>query len=242
MSKLIIKSKLINFYRLIRLSNFLFPKVLIDYFKIKNIINRQHILLKIDSASDDSQSFEKYFILKELFIQEALIRVQKLYLNNSKSKLSILDLGTGAGYFPFICNYYQNESEAIDILGNKFYDESTNALKLKKYHQKIIFDEKLITNKKYDLVCAYMICFNGHKSEALWTNKEWGAFLINIIENNLNSNGRIFLSFNLENDGKPFSKELKHFFSFFASEITNNEIMILNNKNCVSLITENLST
>jgi SAM-dependent methyltransferase len=242
MSKLIIKSKLINFYNLIRLSNIFFPKILIDYFKIKNIINGQHISLKIDSASGDSESFEKYFILKELFIQEALIRVQKLHLNNSKSKLSILDLGTGAGYFPFICNYYQNESEAIDISGNKFYDESTNALKLKKYHQKIIFDEKLTTNKKYDLVCAYMICFNGHKSEALWANKEWGAFLINIIENNLNSNGRIFLSFNLENDGKPFSKDLKQFFSFFASEITNNEIMIQNNKNCVSLITENLST
>ncbi len=233
-----LKSRLVNFFELLTISPILFPKLAIDYFVIKKEVKKRQGLLKTKSNSDDPESFEKYFNFKDNFIQLSLIRVAKLGLTNSKNKLEILDLGTGAGYFPFICNYYKNNCEAIDIAGNQFYDQSTEVLNLKKYHQEIFFNEDIVTSKKYDLICAYMICFNGHKTSKLWAEKEWSQFLISLISKNLNLNGRIFLSFNLEEDNMPFSPSVKIFFESFADKVSKNEVMITNKVNMIELIEE----
>lgn len=236
MKILMLKSRLVNFFELLTISPILFPKLVIDYFLIKKEIRKRQGLLATANNTDDPEAFEKYFNLKDNFIQISLIRVVRLGLITSKNKLEILDLGTGAGYFPFICNYYENNCEAIDIAGNQFYDQSTEVLNLKKYHQEIFFNEELVTSKKYDLICAYMICFNGHKTSKLWAEKEWSKFLINLITNNLNLDGRIFLSFNLESDGKPFSSELENFFKMISKKISSNEILIQNSVELESIL------
>ena len=81
-----------------------------------------------------------------------------------------------------------------------------------------------------------MICFNGHKTSKLWAEKEWSKFLINLITNNLNLDGRIFLSFNLESDGKPFSSELENFFKMISKKISSNEILIQNSVELESIL------
>lgn len=222
-----IKSWLLNFTILFKKRAFSFIRIISDYIKVKKTISKKFESLNTFKETSDLESFEKYFLLKENFIQHAFIRAINLNIDTSRD-LSILDLGTGAGYFPFICNYYGNDAESIDIKGNPFYDKSTESLGLTKYHQEIKYNEDLIPEKKYDLICAYMICFNGHRSENLWGVNEWTEFIISIIKKNLKSSGRIFLSFNLENDGKPFSSELEKFFKVISKKISRNEILIQN--------------
>ena len=234
----ILKSRLKNFFRIFINSKLYFFKVFIEYFLIKKNILNKHSSLKINHNIKETETFEKYFVLKNNFIQHGLIRATQLNIHK-KSELSILDLGTGAGYFPYICNFYGNYAECLDIEGNEYYDQSTDALSLIKYHHEIVYSKKLPIDKKYDLICAYMICFNGHKTKELWGIHEWSIFLKNVIEKNLKEEGKIFLSFNLEDDGQPFSKDLKKFFNSFSRSFSKNEILISNNKGLIEVIENN---
>ena len=234
----ILKSRLKNFFRIFINSKLYFFKVFIEYFLIKKNILNKHSSLKINHNIKETETFEKYFVLKNNFIQHGLIRATQLNIHK-KSELSILDLGTRAGYFPYICNFYGNYAECLDIEGNEYYDHSTDALSLIKYHHEIVYSKKLPIDKKYDLICAYMICFNGHKTKALWGIHEWSIFLKNVIEKNLKEEGKIFLSFNLEDDGQPFSKDLKKFFNCFSRSFSKNEILISNNKGLIEVIENN---
>ena len=81
-----------------------------------------------------------------------------------------------------------------------------------------------------------MICFNGHKSTNLWGIYEWSNFLDILINNNLQPNGKIFLSFNREENGEPFSVELEKFFCSFAKKMSSNEILIENNQHLMASI------
>lgn len=234
----LLKSRLLNFYKILTISKFAFLKIFFDYLRIKNDIANKQNFIKIIPNPNDTETYEKYFFLRNNFIQHGLIRALELDLHK-KSNLSILDLGTGAGYFPYICNFYGNFADCLDIAGNEFYDHSTDALKLKKYRHEIMYSNKLPIKKKYDLICAYMICFNGHKTKTLWGIHEWSVFLKQIIQKNLKDRGKIFLSFNLEDDGKPFSKDLKKFFNSFSTSFSENEILISNNNDLIEVISKN---
>ena len=113
----ILKSRLKNFFRIFINSKLYFFKVFIEYFLIKKNILNKHSSLKINHNIKETETFEKYFVLKNNFIQHGLIRATQLNIHK-KSELSILDLGTGAGYFPYICNFYGNYAECLDIEGN----------------------------------------------------------------------------------------------------------------------------
>jgi len=71
-----------------------------------------------------------------------------------------------------------------------------------------------------------MICFNNHKTENLWGFNEWQFFLDSLQKNNLNKNGILFFSFNLEYDGSPFSLEIKNLFMKRKAIIKNNEVLL----------------
>tara|TARA_X000000368_G_scaffold392767_1_gene357857 strand:+ start:38492 stop:39208 length:717 start_codon:yes stop_codon:yes gene_type:complete len=234
----LLKSRLLNFLKILSISKLSFLKICFDYLSIKKDIANKHNFIKIIPNTNDTETYEKYFFLRNNFIQHSLIRTLELDLHK-ESKLSILDIGTGAGYFPYICNFYGNSVECLDIAGNEFYDLSTDALSLKKYHHEIMFSKKLPIDKKYDLICAYMICFNGHKTKALWGIHEWSVFLKQIIQKNLKDEGKIFLSFNLEDDDLPFSNDLKKFFNSFSKSFSENEILITNNKDLIKIIEKN---
>src|SRR2546428_6601423 len=66
-------------------------------------------------------------------------------------------------------------------------------------------------DRKFDLITAFMICFNGHKRPALWGPKEW-SFFLDDLETRLNPGGRIRLGFNREDDGSFYSGDLRRFF------------------------------
>ena len=118
-------------------------------------------------------------------------------------KKTILDIGTGTGYFPFICNEFSHAGFCLDVPDNELYDQITDSLGLIKFKRYIKSFEllKLNTNERFDLVTAYMICFNNHKQENLWSNKEWEFFISDLQDNYLKKDGKILLNFNEESPG-----------------------------------------
>ena len=203
-----------------------FPKFLKDYIIIKRQVDMRIASLNKYKLSNPGESFEKY-LDTNFWICETLIRFYNLNLHQMTRKLRILDLGTGFGYFPFICNYYGHMAESIDMGNNELYNSTILALDVLRYDQTIHAYTKLDLNKKYDLITAFMICFNGHKSSDLWHIKEWDFFLESLKENNLLRGGKVFLSFNQEsNTNSTFTPSLLGYFSSRNAKITNNNVSL----------------
>jgi len=170
-------------------------------------------------------SFEKYLDI-DYWLCENLRRVYALGLHKRDRKLRILDIGTGAAYFPYICRHFGHEVEAVDLPGNEMYNEIISAFGIKRYDRSISAFQDLGIPGKYDLVTAYMICFNCHKQPALWHIREWEYFLDGLRKNNLNPGGEVFLAFNAETPEEPVSKELLAYFAANGAKIDGSTVLI----------------
>jgi hypothetical protein len=77
---------------------------------------------------------------------------------------------------------------------------------------------------KFDLITAFAICFNHHKSPGLWGAAEWTYFLHDLVSNHMNQGGRIFLRLNAEDDGAFGKEEVPALFAKLGAEITNTDV------------------
>ena len=212
-------SIIINNYSIPRIFNFF-----INYLKIIKLLSRKFKKLDIKLYINAGESFEKYLDYK-YWILENLIRIYNLNIDR-KQNLKILDIGTGFGYFPFICEFFGNQAEAIDLDTNDMYNSVIKLLDIKRHSYCIEANKPLPLNTKFDIITGYMICFNNHKTDKLWGVIEWDYFLNSMKSNNLYNNGFIFFSFNLEFDEKPFSHDIKNLFMQKKAIINNNEVTI----------------
>lgn len=168
-------------------------------------------------------SFEKYLEV-DYWLFEAMRRCYCLGLHRRDNKRKILDIGTGAAYFPYVCRYYGHEVDAVDVADNQMYNDIVALLGINRHEQFIRAYEVLVTEKRYDLVTAFMICFNCHKQPDLWHLAEWEYFLSSLKERNLLSSGEVFLSFNAETPEEPVSKELLGYFEKRGAKAFRSEV------------------
>ena len=118
----------------------------------------------------------------------------------------ILDIGCGFGFFSHIGEFNGHKVDSIDMPNaSPILKEASKLLKIKKYEFTIKKKVPLLKlNKKYDVVTAFQIFFNGHCSSELWDVEDWKFFLLDLHDNVLNDNGVIHLVFNAEhNNLKP---------------------------------------
>lgn len=197
---------------------------IIDYALLtKQIENHIKPISDKHKVDNPGISFQKYLEI-DFWLFENMRRCYLLGLHNLTKKLTILDLGTGAGYFPVVCRYYGHDVEALDVDDNEMYNEIVTKLGIPRYSQRISKYNDLVTNKKYDLITAFMICFNCHMQPDLWHIKEWEYFLNSILNRNLESGGEVFLSFNGESVEEPVSKELLEYFSAIGADVRGTEV------------------
>ncbi len=202
-----------------------YPRFIADYFAVRREIRQRtgSIISKYEVLSPGI-SPQKYLNLDH-WVAENLLRVFRLDLHK-QGKKKILDIGTGAGYFPFICNYYGHSAEAMDLADNKMYNELTAALDIKRLDERITAFGDISSGRRYDLVTAFMICFNNHQRPGLWHLEEWKSLLRSLHENNLTEQGEVFLSFNAETPEEPISEELLAFFSNNGASIKGNTVKL----------------
>jgi hypothetical protein len=78
--------------------------------------------------------------------------------------------------------------------------------------------------QKFDLITAFMICFNNHKMPDLWKLPEWDFFLDDLAKY-LKPRGRVWLELNQEYDGTFYTPELKEFFEKRGARINEHKII-----------------
>jgi 2-polyprenyl-3-methyl-5-hydroxy-6-metoxy-1,4-benzoquinol methylase len=186
-----------------------------SYFKYKKVIKSKIISAHENfNQSNPGENFNKY-LNTNFWIFENLKRIYELNLHK-KEPQSILDLGAGAGYFPYLCIQYGHTVTALDMKNNEMYNQIISLLGIHRIEHQISFpkDLPLPANVKYDLVTAFMICFNNHKQTNLWHIDEWDWFLT-FLSKRINKNGKVFLSFNEESIENPIDKNLVNYLMQF---------------------------
>jgi SAM-dependent methyltransferase len=161
----------------------------------------------------------------EHWIGSAVHHVRSLRLDRDP-KLKILDIGSGAGYFLFVLKRLGHEVFGLDLDEPQFYGEVFELLGLERVIWRIQpFEPLPELARKFDLITAFAICFNGHGNERVWGPKEWEFFLDDLNKRYLNPGGRVSLALNPEPYGR-YTPELRDFFLSRGAEIERNRIWL----------------
>jgi SAM-dependent methyltransferase len=175
--------------------------------------------------SDPYPGFSKYLNRSE-WIAVAIAHFRLAGLEKLENA-SVLDIGTGAGYFPFVCQNLGHDALGLDIPGHSFYCDMVDLLGIRRREYRIQAFEKLPDfGRRFDRVTAFAICFNNHATESLWGVSEWDFFLNDLVAHQLASEGMITLKFNPEPNGAPISPELLEYLLSRGSEVDGPNVRI----------------
>jgi SAM-dependent methyltransferase len=165
----------------------------------------------------------KYLDL-ERWIEINIRRIRELELDLSRPK-RILDLGCGAGYFLYIAQLLGHSGLGLDIDRVSMFREVTRLLSVHRVVQRIeAFRPLPDLGQKFNLITAFMICFNDHKMPGLWQVPEWEFFLDDLAKH-LTPRGRVWLELNQEYDGTFYTPALKKFFQKRGARINEHKII-----------------
>jgi SAM-dependent methyltransferase len=154
----------------------------------------------------------KYLNLAQ-WLPRNLQRVMALGLDDGRPR-RILDLGCGAGYFAYMCTMLGHEVVATDIAAREpLYVEVTELLGVPTVPHEVQAFEKLPDVGVFDMVTAFMICFNGHRTPGhLWKSDAW-KFFLDDVDSHLHPGGLVCLELNREiGASTTYTPELEAFF------------------------------
>jgi SAM-dependent methyltransferase len=137
-----------------------------------------------------------------------------------------LDLGCGAGYFLFVMRQLGSNVVGLD-LEDPIFDDILRLLQIERVTFRITRQEKLpdFGERKFDLITAWMICFNNYdRDDTIWGPRDWG-YLLNDLAEKLTHNGRILFYFNAQRLGTIHTPELWNYFAGRA-ELLDGRLMI----------------
>ena len=153
-------------------------------------------LRKMARRQSKSLNAIKYFNING-YMKEQMIRALDLHLNNADK--SVLDIGTGFGYFPYICEFFGNTATAIDVPDHALFNEVTKFLGVNKiFHRIEPFEALPKFDRRFDLVTAFQVAFNRYDRARPWEEKEWSFFLEDLFKNVLNRGGQVALEMNYD--------------------------------------------
>jgi SAM-dependent methyltransferase len=154
-----------------------------------------------------------------------LKRVRDLGLDLGGRK-RVLDIGCGTGYFLYICQYLGHDVLGMDLDEEPGFKEMVELLGVKRVIWRIEAYQPLPDlGRKFDVIAAHMICFNGHKSDKLWKISEWEFFLDDLAERHLKPGGQVCLELNREYDDSLYTPELKEYFETRGAEIHTQRVL-----------------
>jgi SAM-dependent methyltransferase len=178
-------------------------------------------------ARHSSEGYDSYkYFDKQLWLRSKMMRVTELGLDRSAPS-SVLDLGCGAGYFLYCCKYLGHSVHGLDLPDHEFYRDMIALLGISRTGFRIEPYQSLpIIGRRFDVITAHQICFNGHKTENLWGVEEWDFFLNDLEENHLNPGGLIALEFNEEPSIGFYTKEVRKYFESRSTRIFRGRVII----------------
>ena len=176
------------------------------------------------AVADPGADWPKYLDLGR-WIGVNIRRIRQLELDLARPK-QILDLGCGAGYFLYIAQILGHSGVGLDMDRLTMFGEITRLLGVRRVVQQIHAFRPLPNfGQKFDVITAFMICFNDHKMPGLWGVPEW-EFFLNDLAKHLTPRGRVWLELNQEYDGTFYTPELKEFFQKRGAKIDEQKIIL----------------
>jgi SAM-dependent methyltransferase len=174
-----------------------------------------------------SEDWPKYLDLNR-WIGVNIRRVRELELDLSRPQ-RILDLGCGAGYFLYICRLLGHDGTGLDVDDVPMFAELTRLLGVRRVTSRISpFVPLPDLGERFDLITAFMICFNDHKQPGLWGVPEWEFFLDDLAVQ-LAPHGRVWLELNREYDGTCYTPEVRELFESRGAEIRDHQVIFTSN-------------
>jgi SAM-dependent methyltransferase len=124
---------------------------------------------------------------------------------HERAGLRILDIGCGPGYFIAVSRALGHDCEGIDVadfcftpLERHVYRELLGALNCGKYVSPVSVERFVplsLPTEPYDLITAFLVCFNRHDKPDQWDVSEWRFFVEDALQK-LRDGGRLFLGLN----------------------------------------------
>ncbi len=111
-------------------------------------------------------------------------------------KLRLLDLGTGPGYFCFVCSHYGHEAIGVDI-DVPILARVANVLGVDRRLWPISREGSTPPfSGKFDVITAFQIGFDGTVGEepSPWSAEDWDRFLSYLLPNHLADGGRVVIT------------------------------------------------
>lgn len=175
------------------------------------------------AVADPGADWPKYLDL-DRWIGVNIKRIRQLELDVARPK-QILDLGCGAGYLLYIAQLLGHSGVGLDMDRLPMFREVTRLLGVHRVVQKIeAFRPLPKFGKKFDLITAFMICFNDHKMPGLWGVPQWEFFLDDLAKH-LKPRGRVWLELNQEYDETFYTPELKEFFQKRGAKVDEQKVV-----------------
>jgi hypothetical protein len=148
--------------------------------------------------------------------------------------LRVCDIGSGFGYFPYICKFFNCEAVGVDIPDEPIYDDVMGYLGVPKVHHTIRPQENLPDlGGPFDLITGFQVMFNVVDvwNNVYWGPEDWRFFLHDLLTHHLNEGGRIYFELNYPQRQKGgFTPEIRQVFKDMGASIWGNRIMIRKRK------------
>ena len=175
------------------------------------------------AVADPGADWPKYLDL-DRWIKVNIRRIRQVELDLARPK-QILDLGCGSGYFLYIAQLLGHSGVGLDMDRLPMFREITRLLDVRRVVQRIEAFRPLPNfGRKFDVITAFMICFNNHKMPGLWGVPEW-EFFLNDLGKHLKPRSRVWLELNQEYDETFYTPQLKEFFQKRGAKINEQKVI-----------------
>jgi SAM-dependent methyltransferase len=169
-----------------------------------------------------SLDWPKFLDLKRWIVIN-IRRIREVELDFARPK-RVLDLGCGAGYFLYIAQLLGHTGLGLDLDQLPMFRDITHLLGVRRVIWQIKAFDPMPHLGKFDLITAFLICFNRHKQANVWGVPEW-EFFLNDLAKHLTPRGRVWLELNQEFDGTFYTPELKEFFQKRGAKIDRHKVI-----------------
>jgi SAM-dependent methyltransferase len=187
-----------------------------------NPVEFEHIRRRY-AVADAGADWPKYLDL-DRWIGVNIRRIRQLELDVASPK-RILDLGCGAGYFLYIAQLLGHSGVGLDMDRLPMFREITRLLGVRRVVKQIqAFHPLPSFGQKFDVITAFMVCFNNHKMPGLWGTSEWEFFLDDLAKH-LKPRGRVWFELNQEYDETFYTPQLKEFFEKRGARVDEQRII-----------------
>lgn len=170
---------------------------------IKDQLPLDQIQALLDKDPENNESLYthtgKYIAKLDLYLSEKIKIAQHLGLDESRD-LKILDIGSGAGFFPWICKNLGHIAKSSYYDDFLFYRDMWQLLRIDDpFFLDVLQDWKMPNDTQYDVIVSMRTVFD--RIPTSWKDQDWIRFMEQAMPY-LADGGRLFIKSNFYNDSR----------------------------------------